>query len=163
MAVSLYEGHPESKDRLRGASLSCGVMLMHDSDRPHAAARTQAVLQEFGWEVIEHPAYSPDLAPSDFHLFPKLKEVLGGRRLKSDEKVKYAVKEWLNGLAAEVYDEGIQKLVTRYDKCLNIFGDYVENNLGSVIMIHSFLFIFLCSLTVFTIWTTLVLALLFST
>jgi uncharacterized OsmC-like protein len=32
----------------------------------------------------------------------------------------------LNGLVAEVYDEGIQKLVTRYDKCLNAGGDYVE-------------------------------------
>jgi hypothetical protein len=53
------------------------------------------------------------LAPSDFHLFPKLKEFWGGRRFKSDEEVKDAVKEWLNGLAAEVYDEGIQKLVTR--------------------------------------------------
>jgi hypothetical protein len=66
------------------------------------------------------------LAPSDFHLFPKLKEFLGGRRFKSDEKVKNAVKEWLNGLTAEVYDEGIQKLVTRYNKCLNVGGDYVE-------------------------------------
>jgi hypothetical protein len=36
------------------------------------------------------------------------------------------LKESLNGQAAEVYDEGIQKLVTRYDKCLNIGGDYVE-------------------------------------
>jgi histone-lysine N-methyltransferase SETMAR len=99
-------------------------MLLHDNARPHAAARTQAMLQNFGWEVFEHPAYSPDLTPSDFHLFPKLKEFLGGRRFKSDE-VTDAVKEWLNGLAAEVYDEGIQKLVTRYDKCLNVGGDYV--------------------------------------
>jgi hypothetical protein len=55
-----------------------------------------------------------------------LKEFLGGRRFKSDETVKDAVKEWLNGLEAEVYDEGVQKLVTRYDKCLNVGGDYVE-------------------------------------
>jgi hypothetical protein len=65
------------------------------------------------------------LAPSDFHLFSKLKKFLGGRRFKSDEEVKDAVKERLNGLAAEVYDEGIQKLVTRYDKCMNVGGDYV--------------------------------------
>jgi histone-lysine N-methyltransferase SETMAR len=106
--------------------LSSGVMLLQDNARPHAASRTQAMLQEFGWEVFDHPAYSPDLATSDFHLFPKLKEFLGGRRFKSDEEVKDAAKEWLNGLAAEVYDEGIQKLVTRYDKCLNVGGDYVQ-------------------------------------
>jgi hypothetical protein len=45
------------------------------------------MLQEFGWESFEHPAYSPDLAPGDFHLFPKLKEILGGRCFKSDEEV----------------------------------------------------------------------------
>jgi histone-lysine N-methyltransferase SETMAR len=106
--------------------LSSGVMLLHVNARRHAAARTQAMLQEFGWEVFEHTAYSPDLAPSNFHLFRKLKEFLGGRRFRSDEEVQDAVKEWLNGLAAEIYDEGIQKLVTRYDKCLNVGGDYVE-------------------------------------
>jgi histone-lysine N-methyltransferase SETMAR len=106
--------------------LSSGLMLLQDNARSHDAARTQAMLQKFDWEVFEHPAYSPDLDPSDFHLFPKLKEFLGGRRFKSDEEVKDAVKECLNGLAAEVYDEGIQKLVTRYGKCHNVGGDYVE-------------------------------------
>jgi histone-lysine N-methyltransferase SETMAR len=67
-------------------------MFLHDNTRPHAAARTQAMIQEFGWKVFEHPAYSPDLAPVDFHLFPKLKELLGGRRFKSDEEVKDAFK-----------------------------------------------------------------------
>jgi hypothetical protein len=96
-------------------------MLLHDNARPHAAARTQAMLQEFCWEVFERP----DLAPSDFHLFPKLNEFLGGRRFKSDEEVKDAVKEWLNGLAAEVYEEGIVRLLSRLDKCLSLYGDYV--------------------------------------
>jgi histone-lysine N-methyltransferase SETMAR len=71
-------------------------------------------------------SYSPDLAPSDFHLFPKLEEFLGGRRFKSDVEVKDAAKELLNGLSAVIYDEGIQKLVTHYDKCLNVGGDYAE-------------------------------------
>jgi hypothetical protein len=57
-------------------------------------------------------AYSPGLALSDIQLFPKFKEFLGGRCFKSDEEVQDAIKEWLNGLVAEVYDEGIQKLVT---------------------------------------------------
>jgi histone-lysine N-methyltransferase SETMAR len=63
---------------------------------PHAAAGTQTTLQEFGWEVFDYPACSPGLAPSDFHLFPTLKEFLGGTRFKSDEEVKDALKEWLN-------------------------------------------------------------------
>jgi hypothetical protein len=101
-------------------------MLLHDDARPHAAARTQAMLQEFGWEVFEHPAYSPDSAKSDFHLFPKLKEFFGGKRVETDAEVKETVTAWLNGLAAEFYDEGIVKLFSRLDKCLNLYGDYVE-------------------------------------
>jgi histone-lysine N-methyltransferase SETMAR len=84
------------------------------------------MLQEFGLEVFKHPAFSPDLDPSDFHLFPTLKEFLGGRRFISDEEVKDAVKQWLNGLAAEVCDEGIQIFFTRCDRCLNVRGDYVD-------------------------------------
>jgi histone-lysine N-methyltransferase SETMAR len=106
----------------RQGLLSSRVMLLHDN-APARCCQTHAIVPEFGWEVFEHPAYSLDLAPSDFHLFPPLKEFLGGRHFKSDEEVKDDVKEWLNGLAAEVYDEGIQNLITRYDKCLHVGGD----------------------------------------
>jgi hypothetical protein len=46
------------------------------------------MLQEFGWEILEHPAYCSDLASGDFHLFPILKECLGERPFISDEEVK---------------------------------------------------------------------------
>jgi hypothetical protein len=35
-------------------------------------------------------------------------------------------KDWFNGLAVDFYDAGIQKLVTQYDKCLNLHGDYIQ-------------------------------------
>jgi hypothetical protein len=59
-------------------------------------------------------------------LFPTLTEFFGGRCFKSNEEVKDTVKQWLNGLVAEIYDEGLQKLITCYDKNLNVGGDYVE-------------------------------------
>jgi hypothetical protein len=46
-----------------------------------------------------------------FHSFPTLKVFLVGRCFSSYEEVQEAIKEWLNGLVAEVYDEGIEKLV----------------------------------------------------
>ncbi|GBN55081.1 hypothetical protein AVEN_148992-1 [Araneus ventricosus] len=76
--------------------------------------------------LFDHPPYSPDLAPSDFHLFLKLKEFLGGKRFGSDEELENAVTTWLNELEAEEYGMGILKLVDRYDKCLNVGGDYVK-------------------------------------
>ena len=51
-----------------------------------------------------------------------------------------------NGLVAKVYDQGIQKLVTCYDKCLKVDGDYAEKNLrvcNSDILNLFLLFIFL--------------------
>jgi len=78
------------------------------------------------------PPYTTDLAPSDCHFFPTLKAFFGGRRFTSNEEVKNVVKHWLTGLAAEVYDEGIQKLITGYDKCLNIGDDCDEKQLGGL-------------------------------
>jgi hypothetical protein len=56
------------------------------------------MFQEFLCEVFEHPAYILELAPSDFRLFPTLKEFLGGRRFISHEEVTDVVQEWLNGM-----------------------------------------------------------------
>jgi hypothetical protein len=45
------------------------VQLLHDNNRPHSANVTRQLLQPFRWEILEHPAYSAVLAPSDYHLF----------------------------------------------------------------------------------------------
>ena len=47
--------------------LSKRVLLLHDNDRPHTAAHTVDTLRALKFEVLEHPPYSPDLAPSEFH------------------------------------------------------------------------------------------------
>jgi transposase len=48
-----------------------GVLLLHDNARPHSAAATVNLLNSWGWEILPHPSYSPDLAPSDIHLFSR--------------------------------------------------------------------------------------------
>ena len=80
---------------------------------------------EFHWDTFDHPPYSPDLAPSNFHLFLKMKEHLTGKRHADDDDLQHAVVDWLNSQAAVWYEEGISKLVSRY-KCLNVQGDYAE-------------------------------------
>lgn len=76
--------------------------------------------------MVSHPPYSPDLAPSDFHLFPELKKNLGGTQFKTDEEVQNAVVSFLRGQAAEFYDSGLKKWVPRMQKCIERNGDYVE-------------------------------------
>jgi hypothetical protein len=53
------------------------VILLHDA-RPHVANRTATQLQSFGWEIMEHAPYSPDLFSSDYHVFGPLKKFLAG-------------------------------------------------------------------------------------
>lgn len=110
----------------RRGLLTSGVVLLHDNARPHSARRTQDLLSQFKWDVFIHPPYSPDLAPSDYHLFPHMKKWLGSQHFDDDEDLQNAVTGWLRSQAAEFYAEGICKLVKRYDKCLNLHGDYVE-------------------------------------
>jgi len=101
------------------------VMKVDHTARPHCANVTKD-LKKFNWEVFDHPPYSPDLAPSNFHPFRELKAWLGGQRFAANDELQDAVKTYLSSLAANFFAESIQKLVSRYDKCLNRFGDYVE-------------------------------------
>jgi hypothetical protein len=55
------------QSKRRGMPTS-GVVLFHDNVRPHTAARTRALLEHFNWELFDHPPYSPDLTPGDYHL-----------------------------------------------------------------------------------------------
>ena len=68
------------------------------------------------------PRHSPDLAPSDFHLFLHLKKFLGGKRFDDDDDLKDAVQNWLTSQVAAFDEDGIQNLVPRYDKYINNGG-----------------------------------------
>ncbi|KAK7871090.1 hypothetical protein R5R35_010454 [Gryllus longicercus] len=106
--------------------ISKGNVLLHDNAGPHTAGVTQSLIRQFHWEHFDHPPYSLDLAPSDYHLFLHMKRELGGMRFGSDDDTKNDVESWLSKLAGSFFGNGIQKLVTRYDKCLIIGGNYVE-------------------------------------
>jgi hypothetical protein len=55
-----------------------------------------------------------------------MKKWLGSQSFDDDEELQSSVVGWLQSQAVEFYDCGIQKLVKRYDKCLNVGGNYVE-------------------------------------
>ncbi|GBL91736.1 hypothetical protein AVEN_71375-1 [Araneus ventricosus] len=112
--------------RLRRAILTSGVVLIHDNAHPHSSVVTQQLLEQFKRDVSDHPVYSPDLATSDFHLFPELKNSLGGQSFQKIEEIQSNIKARLAPLAALFFEEGIGNLVHRYDKCLNFHSDYVE-------------------------------------
>ena len=101
-------------------------ILLHDKARPHTAARTNALMNLFSWEIFDHSPYSQDLPPSGYHLFTKVKVWLATRRFHTNEELMDGVNNWLHNLVAPFFDEGLQKLVSQYEKCLNLDGNYVE-------------------------------------
>ena len=71
-----------------------------------------------GWEVLPHPSYSPDQAPSDYHLFGFVKVQLRGQRYETMEAIQKAVCQCLRMAGTEFYRRGIFKLPERWEKCV---------------------------------------------
>lgn len=102
------------------------INVHHDNARPHTSLATTQTITKFGWSVVPHPPYSPDLAPSDFHLFGPLKNSLRGQRFEDTEQVKVAVKMWLQQCKPEFFQTGFEGWVQRWRKCVACDGDYIE-------------------------------------
>ena len=75
---------------------------------------------------MEHPAYIPDLVPSDFHLFGPLKNALQGRRFSCADDVKTAVRQWLRAQPKKLFADGVKKFVGRWEKCITKQGDCIK-------------------------------------
>ena len=73
----------------------------------HTSQVATTVATECRFEVLLHPPYSPDMAPFDFYLFPKLKSNLHGTQFKSNEGFIAAVNEYLDDQEKDFYLEGI--------------------------------------------------------
>ena len=77
-----------------------------------------------GIKTVPYHPYSPDVAPCDFWLFPKLR----GCRYETIEGMKEAVTKDIDALTQEDFDGAFQKLLKRYNKCIAAGGDYFEGD-----------------------------------
>lgn len=102
------------------------IIFHQDNARVHTCAVAMAKIHELRYELVPHPPYSPDLAPCDYFLFPNLKKWLGGKRFRSNEEIIEETNAYFEGLEKLYYTEGIEKLEKRWDKCIELEGDYVE-------------------------------------
>lgn len=98
--------------------------LHHDNARPHVSLETTAFLTSEGVNVMRHPAYSPDLAPSDFWLYSVLKSDLRGEVFHDDEELKIAVKSALNSIPLERYRKAYENWIVRWQRCVDAGGAY---------------------------------------
>ncbi|KAM5158273.1 histone-lysine N-methyltransferase SETMAR-like [Mantella aurantiaca] len=113
------------KIKCRGM-LSRGILFLQDNAPVYKSAVAMAALHDCGFTVLQHTPYSPDLAPSDFHLFRHLKNHLAGRHFSNDDDVIAEVTSFLEDQEEIFYVDGIVALEHRWQKCVDRQGDYVE-------------------------------------
>jgi len=105
------------------AMFTASVLILHDNTRPHASGTVSEILKKYGWQVLPHPPYSPDMSPPEFDLFPKLKKLLRGKRFRSIEKVSNEVTQVMRRINNEEVLTGIQDLPKRWTAVTNNNGD----------------------------------------
>ncbi|XP_048259394.1 histone-lysine N-methyltransferase SETMAR-like [Haliotis rufescens] len=113
----LKQVHQSIKVKPRG-KIRRGILLHQDNAPVHTS--------RVAMTAVPHPHYSPDLAPSDFHLFPRMKKLLRGQRFEDDDELAAAVEGWLGDQNVDFYRSGISDWQTRWNKCVELGGDYVE-------------------------------------
>jgi len=114
------------KEKRRG-KITKAVLFLHDNAPAHRALATQKKLAYLDCQYLDHPPYSPDLAPSDCHLFPGLKKQLKGRHFSPGVEFIPASETWLGGQLSEfLFLSDLKKLEQRAKKCIELLEEYVE-------------------------------------
>ena len=109
----------------RPSSTTNGIKLHHDNARPHTNNIIFDFLQEKKINVMAHPPYSPDLAPSDFWLFDYLKRDLG--QYPDDQSLVKSITKTLKSTPIHEYQKTFQKWIERMRLCIEHHGDYFEH------------------------------------
>lgn len=122
----LRTGLRQAIRRKRPELIDGKIILLQDNAGPHRKKEVLEAMESWGWEVLAHPPYSPDLSPCDFFLFPRVKESLRGVRFEDADAINRAFRNSLQQQGNRGTEGGIFGLVPRWKKCIDLNGDYVE-------------------------------------
>ena len=117
---TLKEKRPEYGDR------HDKVILQHDNARPYVAKPVKTYLETLKWEILSHPPYFPDIAPSDYHLFRSMTHGLSEKRFTSYEDCKKWVHSWIASKDEGFFRRGIRMLPERWEKVVARDGQYFK-------------------------------------
>ncbi len=101
-------------------------LIHHDNASPHTAKDTLDKLALWGVSTLPHPAYSPDLAPCDFALFPKLKGQIRGKYFRNLKELQDECRKVLMSFPVSLFEDAMHDMVLWWQKCSNVNGDYFE-------------------------------------
>ena len=102
------------------------IIFQQDNAPCHKSMKTMAKLSELGYELLPHPPYFPDLAPSDYWLFADLKKMLQGKRFDLNEEVIAEIEAYFEAKDKSFYKHVIEKLEKRWNDCIALEGDCID-------------------------------------
>ncbi|UYV77541.1 hypothetical protein LAZ67_15001423, partial [Cordylochernes scorpioides] len=105
---SLREAVNEKRPELREKHNK--LILQHDNALAHNATVVKNTIKDLGWELLPHPPYSPDLAPSDYHLFTSLGHALKNQEFSNSDILRKWLVDWFDSKGIEFFRQGIRKL-----------------------------------------------------
>ena len=101
-----------------------GVIFQHDNANLYTSLVTRKLLK-LGWDVLSHPPNSPDLAPSDYHLFHSMQNSLNSTIFSDADDVKSHLIQFFGGKDQKFYEDGIMTLPERWQKVIDKNGQYL--------------------------------------
>jgi transposase len=107
-------------------------ILHHDNAPAHTALSVREFLATKQITVLEHPAYSPDLAPNDFFLSPKIKEILKARYFDDIDDTRNNTTAALKAIPQNQFQNCFEGWTGRWHRCIASQGEYFEGVHGGI-------------------------------
>ena len=118
LKAALNKKCPELVNRKR-------IIFHQDYARRHVSLMTRQKLLQLGWEVLIHPSYSPDIVPSDFHLFRSSQNSLNGKNFNSLEDCKRHLEQFFAQKGKKFWEDEIMKVPEKWQKVVERKGENV--------------------------------------
>ena len=102
------------------------VVFLQDNARPHTAKKIKELLASFKWDMLKHPSCSPDLTPSDYHLFRSMIHALSEKKFDTKEDVYFFFDNFFKEKNPAFFKRGIKLLTEKWQKTIDNEGKYFD-------------------------------------
>ena len=103
------------------------ILFHHDNARPHIAQDVLAAIKGYGWELLDHPPYSPDVAPTDYHVNRSVSNWMEGEMFDSLDEIVDSIKGWIASKDRKFFARGIDLLPQKWEEMIAASGEYVNS------------------------------------
>ncbi len=98
------------------------IYFLHDNATPHIAKSIREKLLKLGWVTVPHPPYSPDLAPTDYHMYRSMSDYLPEKKFDNENDLIMDLVNFFAQKSQDFYSRGILSLLERWQQVIDSNG-----------------------------------------